>query len=242
MWTVGGGTNYSTHWTQVTSVNEEWTQTVFDFEPQTAPTSTTAYTFEIQLGTVFENTVIPICFSADSLNSSVSITTGKHLQDIFNGSGDTDTTTSLVNNVTYYLRPQVSGNYYKLKFTLKPNVSGNANDSFVTKFTITMWTPRKFKTKTGGGALTYVPDVYAGAVANKVKELSNIATFTNSETSTTTEYSLFNYSYSPNDDEIIENPLSSESFFNVNHIRNKYTIAQIDTKNININVMKQSRK
>ena len=44
----------------------------------------------------------------------------------------------------------------------------------------------------------------------------------------------YDYTYEVPDDNLIEDPLSSESFLNKNHIFNKFTICQIDTKNMSI--------
>ena len=52
--------------------------------------------------------------------------------------------------------------------------------------------------------------------------------------------SLFDYSYQIDEEDIIDNPLSPESFFNPNHVYNKYVISQLNTKNSNISIATQS--
>ena len=44
----------------------------------------------------------------------------------------------------------------------------------------------------------------------------------------------FNYTHVPNDDEVIENPLSPYSFWDKNHVYNQFTIAQLDADNITV--------
>ena len=51
---------------------------------------------------------------------------------------------------------------------------------------------------------------------------------------------LFDYGHKINNEDLIEDPLNPESFFNPNHIYNKYIIPQLDTNNININISNQS--
>jgi hypothetical protein len=45
---------------------------------------------------------------------------------------------------------------------------------------------------------------------------------------------LYDFSYVVDDDVLIKNPLSSDSFMNINHIYNKFIICQIDTQNSNV--------
>ena len=220
LWTISDTTN----WTNVTVVNSDWTQTTLECKNIENINTNSNITLTLQLGSVFKNAVIPIAFSADTENYDIICKTGTPFKDGF------DTTDSLVNNVVYYLQPVYNDVNSTISFEFKPCVEVDSKTYKVTRFTITMWQPKSL----GNNATVNeeIPENYRDAVSNRVIELAKCGG----------NYNLFDYTYSPNSDVIIENPKSPESFFLPQHIRNKYTIAQLDTSNINVTVMKQSRK
>lgn len=74
-------------------------------------------------------------------------------------------------------------------------------------------------------------------VTDVVKELAQISSAINSQD----KKSEFDYTYQIDEEDLISNPLDPSSFYNTNHIYNKYIISQLDINNINIKVAKQSK-
>ena len=68
---------------------------------------------------------------------------------------------------------------------------------------------------------------YWGANASSIKAVID------SIISNQVKFKPFDYSYTVDEDELIENPLDAKSFFDFNHEYNKFTIAQLDTDSLN---------
>ena len=52
----------------------------------------------------------------------------------------------------------------------------------------------------------------------------------------------FDYTYEVDEDNQILDPLDPSSFYNSNHIYNKYVISQLNTKELNIKIARQSKQ
>ena len=105
---------------------------------------------------------------------------------------------------------------------LQLTITGVKKDETIT---ITLYTPSKF---------TGYSEAATEAVRNEIKNLTKI----NKE-----KLPAFDFTYRVDESIAIPDPTDPESFFDSNHIKNKFVISQIDTSSIgNIAVAKQSRK
>lgn len=105
---------------------------------------------------------------------------------------------------------------------LRLTITGVQKDETIT---VTLHAPSKFKSYS---------EAATADVRDKIKNLTKI----NKE-----KLPAFDFTYRVDESISIEDPTDPESFFETNHIKNKFVISQIDTSKIgNISVAKQSRK
>ena len=104
---------------------------------------------------------------------------------------------------TYYLYIVNDDNTDYIRFVLSPTLTGSEQVNVVLE------TLFKFN-KLYNSSEQLFEDIF-----NKVKQLD-----TNS---------IFNYTYNPDDNDLISNPLDPKMFWDKNHVFNSYTIAQLDT-------------
>ena len=206
-------------------------------------------TFSLTLSPRFLNALIPILYTSnDGSTSSTNVgclelvgETNEEapvvLEDI--NKSDTDDAnggTILINGyqnkyINYYRFTSANESVVKY-LNLKLNVKGLRVNQ-----TITIYNPIKIKGENP------ILDCYfentSGESTTSVKErVKQLATRYVDQEGKSRD--LFNYGYRVNEENLIEDPLNAESFFNSNHIFNKYTIPQLDTNNINISIANQS--
>lgn len=137
------------------------------------------------------------------------------------------TTTTKRNNIIILVSPTGS-NITSITLTANPDSGGTLQNMDVYVGKISVIDPR-YDTSNNLKPIYNIPDAYTPESV-----LSKMHVFdTNND---------FNWVYRVKDTDKITNPLSSEAFWDPNHIYNKYTIAQLDTKTSRIEVSPSSLK
>lgn len=192
-------------------------------------------TFNLNLSPRFENSLIPILATSNDGSCTFEIISGDTniiLTD--EGSGDTSTVDAKVNidlTTPYlnYIKIETASNSNVGAIPLKLSISNIAPEKSIA---INIYNPLKIKQE---NEFLNIEDRNGKSIKELVKEKSTPIKDENGN-----GMSLFDYSYQIDEEDIIDNPLSPESFFNPNHIYNKYVISQLNTRNSNISIATQS--
>lgn len=218
--------------------------------------TTTQANFNIELSSLFTSTIIPVAFSSQNSDYQISINLNK-ITDYDLDIDDNTQTISLnlipsitvgstlpCDNLIYYLYvPDIASLNYTLSFTVKLRESSDSQDvinSSLDDIFINLYSPVKISKISDLLKTCYKTESNTDVTIFSI--MNDLATQKlNTNDSDNQKVNQFDYTYKVQEDDLISDPTDPNSFYNTNHIYHKYIISQLDTKNLNIKVAKQSR-
>ena len=195
--------------------------------------------FEIELSPQFDSTLLPIAFLGNSSGIKLSMSVidnngNKSIENIADTTSESSLSINGDNNkyLSYFkIKSNLKEKEVLTHFTLKMQVEGVSEGDSSQIF---LYSPLKINKE--NNMLNWRDKSDKSTVKNRIQSLSN-----------KDGKSLFDYSHQIDEEGMIIDPLNAESFFNPNHIYNKYVIPQLNTSKdgsnipkINISVSKQS--
>ena len=236
-------------------VTESYESNYFKF--QFIPSANgTVMTANMELSGLFKNVIIPIALSSisdykleilniptiDKCSINIPDNNSEDITLVPPESEEENKTIIFTNNLVYYLYVNdITEHNFKLQFKLneinadKEIIAFSENPDPVV---LTMFTPVKIKNISSILNIKSGPSGNEQTVLDVINRLATLKVNLNDSFGT----NQFDYTYEVDEDNQILDPLDPSSFYNSNHIYNKYVISQLNTKELNIKIARQSKQ